>query len=306
VRIKVVLVAIILIFQVGKTNAQDFQLAGLSFAAYPRTSVNDVSQEVEFSFLEYGAFINIPVQLKNEKTIIINGLEYGLVQNTGYGLPGSGSNESKDLLHLIKYNFKLFHKLNDKWDLLLMLSPTLASDFENKLVGDDFVLQAAAVGIINLNNHFSLGGGLSYTMRFGELLFIPLFSLNYKKAKHSIDALIPIKVVYNYAIGSKERFKIGLKYLINGAQFNTSNTDEYNAPEIDKIIYSRINVGGNIQYSLFKNIQLMAFFGGSFRRHYRLIDVSNNSYNSDLKNVPFIQVGITFTPPNIKYSSEQD
>ncbi len=86
-------------------------------------------------------------------------------------------------MHAFYYQLMLFHKLKADWSLLINLKSTIASDFEERLSGDDFVLQGAGIAIKKMNEHFRVGGGFAYTIRFGKPKAVPVLSLNYKKRK---------------------------------------------------------------------------------------------------------------------------
>ena len=153
-----------------------------------------------------------------------------------------------------------------------------------------------------VNEEFSIGGGLAYTMRFGKPFAVPVLPLNYKKGKHSISALLPIKSTYNYNLGKKEKVSIGVKHLVNGAQFNITapNTANYDIPEVDKISYTRTNIGAVLNYDITKFLHFQVYGGASIRRQYELIDVSQKTHKFDLTESPFIQFGISVLPPKKK------
>ena len=194
------------------------------------------------------------------------------------------------------------HQLNNSWRLLINLRPTLASDFEHSLSADDFVLQGIGFALKKVNEHFSIGGGIAYTMRFGKPFAVPVLPLNYKKGKHNISALLPIKLTYKYSLDNKEKLSVGFKHKVNGAQFNITapNIEIYDVPEIDKISYTRANIGATINYNITKFVQLELYGGASVRRQYNLLDKSNKTHEFNFKEAPFVQFGITLVPPKKK------
>jgi hypothetical protein len=78
-----------LVCRLPETSAQDFELAGFKFATYPKTDVQDVSQDIKFPFLEINVFAYVPYQLKNKKTTLINGIDYVWVKSTAHDIPNS-------------------------------------------------------------------------------------------------------------------------------------------------------------------------------------------------------------------------
>ena len=59
---------IILLLFLNNTYSQDFKLAGIHYANYPKAAIKDISGNQETSFNEFGVFINFPKKLKNDIT----------------------------------------------------------------------------------------------------------------------------------------------------------------------------------------------------------------------------------------------
>lgn len=93
--------------------------------------------------------------------------------------------------HKLSYSFSVIHMFNEKWTFVGRISPTLASDFEDKLSGHDFILQGTA----SLTKRFSpniLGGvGLIYTTRLGKPRLYPSIQYQYRMGKHDLN-IIPV------------------------------------------------------------------------------------------------------------------
>ena len=296
---KFVIVSYLLVVFAGNINAQDFQLAGTHFLTYPSSGVKDSPKEIGFSFKEYGAFINLPFMLKNKKTAFIGGAGYGTVKVTGENLPMNGYNQLEEQLHAVYLQLGMAHKLRNNWRFTTIMRPTIASDFENKRSSGDFLPQGTAFAVKSINDHFSMGGGLAYTSRFGKPIAIPVLPLKYKIHRHNISMLFPIRSGYSYSFGKNENLKIGFKQTVNGGQFNltTSIPSEYDASQINKVRYTRINLGGNINYQLGKFIQLEMHGGTTVRRKYTILDISNETHQFDLDKSLFLRFGILIVPP---------
>ncbi len=276
--------------------AQNFELAGFKFATYPKTSVQDLSSDVKFSFLEYNAFINIPTQLKNKKTVLINGIDYVWVQSSIHDVPDQFANEGGELFHALSYLLEVKHDFREKWSILGTLQPTLSGDFESEINEETFIFLGAALGKYRINEFWSIGAGAAYTMRFGEPTVLPLLLIDYNKGRHRVNSTLPAKFSYTVSLGNKEGIRIGLLYMTNGGQFQMSNTEVYNASEIEKLSYSRANVSVNLTYRIINIIELSAGMGVSNRRQYRLFDNSGNINNFDLNQSSFLYLGIAVVP----------
>jgi hypothetical protein len=277
--------------------SQDFKLAGIHYVNYPKSEIKDVSRNQKTSFQEFGAFVNFPKKLKNNKTTLINSFGYGFVEATMYNFTQPQTNEYEIKLQEFYYQLILLHKWNEKWSSLVNLKPTLASDFGQKLSSDDFTFQGAVIATRKLSSTFKIGGGVANTMRFGTSKVLPVFNLHYKNNKHQINALLPLNFKYTYALLPEEKLEVGIKYTLNGANFNIADD---NLPNIDKINYSRANIGMLANYHFTKIFRLEAYGGLSTNRKYNLVGTNDNVIDFDSKTAPFFNVGIVLISPKRK------
>ena len=152
---KTALIIIVQLCFFTSINAQEnFKLAGFGSVFYPQAEIKDNAQNSSIAIIEHAAFINIPFVLKNKKTIIINGLGYSWLEINGENTP-TIIDQGKQL-HAIYYQMIIAHKINEKWSLIANLKPTLATDFEEKLSFDDFVLQGGILTTRRINKEFKL------------------------------------------------------------------------------------------------------------------------------------------------------
>lgn len=289
-----VLLLFIFIFQAKDSTAQDFKLAEVHYAHYPNSSIKNVSDNQETSFQEFGAYINIPYKLKNDKTALINGVGYGFVEATMYNFPTFQTSEQKKKLQAFYYQLTFLHKWNEKWTLVANLKPTIASDFEEKISTDDLVFQGVAIATRTINNKFKIGAGFASSTRWGNPRMVPVVNIHYKYNRHSLNALLPMSIKYTYSLLPKEKLELGVKYIRNGANFNIYASDMSN---IDKINYSRANIGVLANYQLTKILHLEAIGGISTGRKYNLVAYDENMYEFDSKTAPFFSIGMVLVAP---------
>lgn len=288
-----IVIGLCLLLFVSNVNGQDFKLGGLKYAYYPQSEMKEGDNGEKTSFNEFGFFINIPKKIKSDSTILVNGVGYGSVNATMYNFSGAPSNEFEKKLEMFYYQVTLLRKWKKDWTFVSALKPTLASDFEEKLSIDDFVLQGAALVSKKMNDKVMLGGGIAHSTRWGTPIVVPTFSFRYKHKKHTVNALLPIKCVYNYSLLPKNNLKLGFKYIRNGADFNiTTDFSNYN-----KINYSRANIGLIAMYQPRKIFRFELHTGISTGRVYRLVDYDRNVTKFDSKAEPFINIGFSIVPP---------
>jgi hypothetical protein len=279
--------------------AQDFQLAGIGYSNFAKTKIKDSTTNQEVKFQEFSFFAKLPIKFKNQKTVLMNTLQYGLVQPTAYNSPLFVDAKTAKNLHSVSLSMMLIQNMGKNWTLIAALMPTLASDFEEPLSSDDLLLQGTLLLSKKLNDTWSLGGGLIYTAQLGDPRFLPAVQLQYRHNKHHINVLLPSFVNYLYTIDNQEKWHVGFRLATNGGNFNVNNQDftKVIPNSINKIIQSRVNLGAVVHFQLTKNILLEVQGGMSVARKFKLEDASKRFYNYPSENGRFFNIGILLTPP---------
>lgn len=289
-----------LVFLVGNgLAAQNFQMAGIGYANYAKTNIKESSSNESVKFQEFSFFAKLPIKFKNQKTLLMNTARYGLVQATNYHSPLFVEDENTKNLHSVSWSMALIQNLNQKWTVIAVLTPTLASDFEEKLSSDDFLFQGTLLLSRKLNDKWTLGGGAVYTTQLGTPQFLPAVQLRYANEKHFISVLLPSVANYLYRIDEKQKWHVGFRLATNGGNFNVNNHDftEVIPNSIDKLIYSRVNLGPVVNYQLTKSLQLEVFGGMSAGRKYKLEAASKVFTNYNAENGGFFNLSLFVTPP---------
>ncbi|TLX73512.1 hypothetical protein E9993_15490 [Labilibacter sediminis] len=180
--------------------------------------------------------------------------------------------------------------LKNRWKLISVVTPTLASDFEKKVSSDDFLTQASVIAAKRTSPFCEYGFGLALTTRFGRELLIPLATLTYKKNNWTTLMILPAYLSQYYEINNT---KIGLKMSIFGNLYNLSNPPNDNI-EMDKLGYSRITIGPDISTKLFGNFYLNFNAGLAVRNKLESIN-TNKQVEMELstKEKFFFNIGIS-------------
>ncbi|QMU64768.1 MAG: hypothetical protein GKR88_11030 [Flavobacteriaceae bacterium] len=112
-----------------------------------------------------------------------------------------------------------------------------------------------------------------------------------------MNAILPVNFKYTYALLPDEKLELGLKYALNGANFNIRDR---NLPDVDKINYSRAYFGVLANYQLTKILRLEAYDGLSTNQRYNFVGADDNVLEFDSEAAPFFNVGIVWVPPKGK------
>ncbi len=290
------LVCLILLLFSFKLHAQDFEVTKIQSAYYPNQPINESGVEGEIGVFEWGVQVALPQTFKkNKKTILIHKIDYGNVRvNTEAKLP-TAMVKSARYYHSISYNLGLIYTLDQKWRLVFNITPTLASDFNEKLSGDDFLYQANALAVNTKSQKLNYGFGLAYTTRVGRQLIIPVGLLKYNTPSIFLDFLFPNNLNLMFKTPNKI-FSYGVKAGLNGGLFNNTAEIQTANAIIDKVGYSRLIVGPAVAFRLKDAININLVGGMAVGRRLELIDINKNVIDRTPKAAPFLGIGLSFAP----------
>lgn len=275
--------------------SQNLQLAGFSFTRFPSAELSDspLNQKVEVN--EYNFFLNLPKQFKNEKTILINGLQYRLV--TTFTDNDLNLGLDKQHLHLVGYRMTVLHQLANQWKVFVSLNPTLSSTFNTSLERNDFLFNGLLQFVNKKTDRLSYGGGIAFTSRFGSPIFIPALQLTVRSDKSKLRIILPRGITYDRYFG---KFTVGLKVAASGSRYNVNNsrTNLLNETElIDKLAYTRVIIGPSVSCRVGKIVQLEASGGIAIARNVELQGDLFDDENYHVGHGPYFQLGIAVVPP---------
>jgi len=223
-----------------------FPLATTDFIYYPESNFNSKSGKVNIGTNEYNFTFQYAIPLQDKKIYFYNKIDLSVFSYDVY-------QESTDLLfqetyRSLDFTVGLIKVLPRKWRLAINFSPTLASDFKDKLSSDDFIYQFSALAVKRAKDNLQYGLGIAYTSRFGKLTLLPLVNLTYKKNKWLTSVLIPTYISQFYCFNENSR--IGLSANVNGDYYNVSFDAIPTTIDLNKASYSRITIGP--EYTLWR------------------------------------------------------
>lgn len=222
-----------------------FALASVDYTFYSPSKYIKDHEAGEIRMNEYKTKIQFALKLKEKKTYLINKIY--MTKFDTYANKGKDQNFNESYYSL-SYSIGIIQRLKNRWKIVGVLSPTLASDFNNKVSSHDLILQSSVLASKRASANFEYGFGVAYSTRFGRALTIPLLSYAYLNGRWSHNGVIPAYIAsyYNY-----KRFEIGVKMSTFGNVYNSTNEIQSNL-ELDKLGYSRINMGPDFKFCIYK------------------------------------------------------
>ena len=292
------ILCLVLLLVTANLGAQNFKLAGVEYLNYSKVEVEEGMDDQEVSFQEVNAFVNIPIKFKNQKTVLLNGLRFGLIQTEVFNAPLFSINDNTKNFYRISYDFTLIHSWSPKWSWMIKLRPTISSDLEENISSDDFLFLGSTLITRRVSDKLLIGAGLAYTTQTGDPIFIPVAKLKHETKKNLIDVFFPSYIKYLRKMGQTGKIQIGAMAALDGGNFHvTFNEFVPSDPRtIDELIYRRINVGPTANIKLTKVLQLELFGGYASGRKFQFSDSADKEIDFDTENGLFFQVGLSITP----------
>lgn len=292
---KFVIVSLLSLFSLTFLKAQDttsykpltkFPILNLSSTNYGKSDFKN-NAKGNLKFHEFRGSLQMAFPIKKKKRYVLQRFDF-----TSLNIESSIESDSVKTagdFYSYAYSIGLIEVLKRNWKLIGILTPTLASDFENKLSHEDFILQAAATATKRVNKYWEYGFGLSYNTRFGRPILIPIAIVNYKKEHWSLNTVLPAYVAGFYQMKNS---KIGMSLSVFGNNYN--NRDASLVPvDLDKIVYSRLTFGPQYELKLYKALYLNLYTGVFFNNKIQSITKAGH-IDLDLSTKPniFGRIGI--------------
>jgi hypothetical protein len=285
---------------VSDSYSQNFELLTVKSAYYPAQEIEDPRSDGQIGIREWGVQLAIPHFIqKEDSTIVIHKIAYGDLRiDAEIGMAPS-TTAATQRYQSISYNLGLIKGLGAHWLAVVNVQPTLASDFEEKLSGDDFLLQANALLINSKNEKFNYGFGLAYTTRVGRQIVLPMGLFTYTTRRLDVDIVVPNNLTITFKTPQKT-MAYGIKAGIDGGVFNTTNNIAPLGVSIDKVGYSRLILAPTISAIFFTALRIQLLGGLAVGRRLELLDSQEEVIDWAPKNAPFVGLNLSLTPSTKK------
>ena len=223
-----------------------FTVASVNKYYYSNTDLKSSYLNSRVKMEELRASAQIAFPLKKGGSYFYSGIDYIYINSiTDNNIPESHYN---NIYKALTFNVGIITALKNQWSMLAILSPAVASDFKEPLGNEDVMLGVSTIIIKRYNMYFEYGVGFSFNTRFKYEMYLPLLTLQYKKGRYELSALLPLQLSAYYCF---KRSKLGFE----GRLFeNYYNADDQLAKNInmDKFGFSKVNLGPKIQVQLFQ------------------------------------------------------
>jgi hypothetical protein len=287
------------VFSPSESHSQIIQdIGGIAITAHNKVAFNHLPlgsalSGNKFQLNTYDAWLPLP-PLKIGQTSIHSNLNYRLM-DFSYDQDTSDPNQMKRIQE-IKSVIIIRHPISEKWSILALAMPTIATDSRKSVSMDDLILD----GILGVSKKFGaasnleIGFGVHAMYSFGETLITPGISIDYRSTDNKWLAQFywpRLNVLYSLSPNTQ----VGLAGSIDWTRFNLKNYQGYNAKEVDYAQYSTIHGGLQAHQRLAGNFWLQAQAGMGLFNRYELFDTKQKTVNDfSVSSMAYGKAGLTY------------
>ena len=249
-----------------------------------RTSDSALVDDAQVQLKKSRVGIEYPVVFSQGRTILLNNLSY---QNIEFGYRHTQSILKR--LHRVGYSLTLMHHLSDKWSLLSIVNPSLASDFKAGLTSEDLSFQTAVIADRHFSEKLSIGLGVAYSTQFGSAVPLPLLMMEWNDGgKWSFSMTLPSNLEFWYQAG--QSVKLGL--LISGDGDNYYFDPQGFQVERPELRYTMMTLGPAAKIDLSSHLQLNIEAGIIGLHRFEFYSGDEEVVSNDLEPSHYVRLGL--------------
>lgn len=268
------------------------QAFGLSvgYEIFPYVKLTDPikeAPELEIQTSSWSVGAAFPLAFAKGKVLVLNYINYKRTDFSYRNFPPAGTEIEQ--AKSIEYTFFMIDSLSQKWKLVAVVTPGLASDFKADLSNDDFTFAAVFGFIRRMGRNFQLGFGLAYTPDFGEPLPLPFLYIDWKISSNlNANGIIPTNISLVYKLNPSIDLGVSLK--VDGNRYH-GDPDRYGVDN-PLMKYSEGTVSPLIQLHLTKWFHLNVEGGFAFYRNFEFFNGDEKVQSNDLKQTWYLRAGL--------------
>ncbi|MEM9489305.1 MAG: DUF6268 family outer membrane beta-barrel protein [Myxococcota bacterium] len=259
--------------QVAQAHAQAAgppSLVNINYEYYAETDDTTEGNDGRYQLDLFRIRGGFPIEL-SPVTLVLPLLTYSVLQISPRDIPPEQSNalNEGDLnLHSGLLNTFVIHQLSKSWTTIAGLGVGIASDLAGDLDSDDLVVTATLLFTYALRSDFTLGFGVGYDRRTGELRPLPNFSVNWQPhPDFAIRGLVPAYLEVAYRVN--DRLAVSALGGLDGNQYHLDEGRIGGVEDVD-VAYSTIRTCPALTANARKVIHLRASVCAVFARRLEL------------------------------------
>jgi len=282
----------ILFYLILGTNVFGQDVMGISFnyetfpsvnLADPKTNAKDLKIQTD-SWSMGAAF---PLMFAEGKIMVLNKIQYKRVDFSYKNfLTGTKVNQAQS----IKFTSFIIDSLSEKWSLIVVMTPGLASDFKGSLTMDDFTLEAVLGFVRKYSKTFQLGFGLAYVRDFGSPIPMPFIYIDWNISSNlKLSGLVPVDLALTYKLNPMVDFGLAMK--VRGDRYH-GDPDKFKPTKNPQMEYSEGTLSPFIKIHFLDWIHLNIEGGYAVYRNFEFLDGNESAESYDLEKTGYLRAGL--------------
>jgi len=264
-------------------------LASVSYEHYPNVdSPKDASSTIGLEVFRVRAALPIPLT-ESKKTILLPGLSYEML-----GFHGTGDNRPNvGTLHAPSASLGLIQVFGDRFITMAIVGAGFATDFRDRISSDDLLFTVTGMFLYKFDKNFTLGAGISYDRRSGDLLPLPAIGVNWQITNDfRIRGFVPSMLNVEYR--ALPWLTVGLRGTFEGNRFHLSEKG-YGISHLE-LAYSTITVGPKVTFRLTDMMHLDVYSSVAVMRRFEVFRNDDSLDSSYLNPTVFGGIRLWFGP----------
>ena len=205
-------------------QAAELKPARLEYEFYPTAGVRGLGgPDSEARFQAARASLSLPAPVGDSNTLLIPGLRYTLL-DVGQTTPEGVEAQPVEALHSLVLSLGVLQPLDDRWTLFGQVGGGLAGNLSSEVASDDWVVSAQALAMWRVADAFTIGAGLGYDRRTGDVRPLPLVALDWQpRPDLLLRGIIPQFLALRYRAGRP--VTLAIEANLEGERYHLSQDD---------------------------------------------------------------------------------
>jgi uncharacterized protein DUF6268 len=277
----------------AEAQSAEIKPARLEYEFYPGAAVHGPtasSPESEAHFQSARASLSLPTPVGGG-TYLIPGLRYQLLD---IGQQAStATTPNVEALHSLVLSLGVVQPLGSDVSLFAQLGGGLAGDLAGEVASDDWIVSAQALALWNIIPDFTLGAGLGYDRRTGDVRPLPLLAFNWEpRPDLLVRGVLPQFLALRYRAATP--VTLALEASLEGERYHLAESGVGVAHA--EVAHSVAKVGPSVTLHWTNWFHTRLSGGAVVRRRFEVYvdDVSRSDLRVD--NSPYVGLELWFGP----------
>jgi hypothetical protein len=208
----------------AQAQAAELKPVRIEYEYYPTAGVHGLGgPDSEARFQAARVSLALPTPVADSATLLIPGLRYSLL-DVGQATPSGAPAQSVEALHAFMLSLGVLQPLDDRFCLFAQIGGGLAGNLSSEVASDDWVISAQALGMWTLSDGFTLGAGLGYDRRTGDVRPLPLVAFDWQPEPDLlVRGILPQFLALRYRAGTP--VTLAVEASLDGERYHLSQSD---------------------------------------------------------------------------------